>query len=333
MRTCHQTLKTWRLIAVTLMLCLFGIDSVLAQVSVRGYYRKDGAYVRPHVRTYPDGNPYNNYSFPGNYNPNTGRITPGNPETYLRNYYNRNSSSGSSSGYSVRSRTRESVTAVQTSLKWLGYSLGTVDGIWGPRTSSALQSFQGDYGLERSGDLNSVTIDKLIEALSEIKTSEYGYSSTVSVPENASSNYWGTGWQCNRGFRQVGASCEPVRIPANASLDYWGHDWTCNRGYYRSGEECVRVRIPANASLDYWGTGWTCDRGYRRVGSGCEMVRVPANAHLDYWRSGWQCDRGYTRVGEGCRKVMVPANAHLDYWGTGWVCDQGYRRVGNECKR
>ena len=58
-----------------------------SQVKVRGYYRKNGTYVRPHVRTRPDGNPYNNYSFPGNYNPNTGRTTKGNPETYLRNYY------------------------------------------------------------------------------------------------------------------------------------------------------------------------------------------------------------------------------------------------------
>ncbi len=50
-----------------------------AQVYVPGYQRKDGTYVRPHQRTYPDGRPENNYNFPGNYNPNTGRITPGDP--------------------------------------------------------------------------------------------------------------------------------------------------------------------------------------------------------------------------------------------------------------
>jgi hypothetical protein len=58
-------------------------------VSVRGYYRKDGTYVRPHYRTSPDGNPYNNYSFPGNYNPNTGEITTGDPAKYLERYYNK----------------------------------------------------------------------------------------------------------------------------------------------------------------------------------------------------------------------------------------------------
>jgi hypothetical protein len=61
-------------------------------VSVRGYVRKDGTYVQPHTRTAPDGNPYNNYSYPGNYNPNTGAITPGDPATYLERYYNRSSS-------------------------------------------------------------------------------------------------------------------------------------------------------------------------------------------------------------------------------------------------
>ena len=72
------------------------------RVRVRGYYRKDGTYVRPHYRSAPDGNPYNNYSFPGNYNPNTGRITPGNPQTYLDRYYNKSSSNSTRSYNSTR---------------------------------------------------------------------------------------------------------------------------------------------------------------------------------------------------------------------------------------
>jgi len=57
-----------------------------AQVRVKGYYRKDGTYVRPHVRSNPDGNPYNNWSYPGNVNPYTGKVATGNPETYLKKY-------------------------------------------------------------------------------------------------------------------------------------------------------------------------------------------------------------------------------------------------------
>ena|SRR5712692_5936775 len=62
--------------------------------SVRGYIQRDGTYVAPHQRTSPDHNPYNNYNFPGNYNPNSGRTTPGNPDTYLDRYYDRAPSSG-----------------------------------------------------------------------------------------------------------------------------------------------------------------------------------------------------------------------------------------------
>lgn len=33
-----------------------------AQVAVQGYYRKDGTYVSPHVRTHPNGICTDNYS-------------------------------------------------------------------------------------------------------------------------------------------------------------------------------------------------------------------------------------------------------------------------------
>jgi hypothetical protein len=60
-------------------------------VHVNGYYRSNGTYVNSYERTSPDGDPYNNYSYPGNYNPNTGSITGGNSDTYLNNYYNNSS--------------------------------------------------------------------------------------------------------------------------------------------------------------------------------------------------------------------------------------------------
>lgn len=45
--------------ALYAVLCL----TVFAQVAVRGYTRKDGTYVRPHVRTSPDSSVYNNRSY------------------------------------------------------------------------------------------------------------------------------------------------------------------------------------------------------------------------------------------------------------------------------
>ncbi|MGH7775437.1 MAG: hypothetical protein ACREQA_24690 [Candidatus Binatia bacterium] len=79
-------------------LSVFLTHSQADAASVTGHFRRDGTYVSPHIRTNPDRNPYNNYNFPGNYNPNTGRITPGNPDAYLDRYYNRGRSSGGLGG-------------------------------------------------------------------------------------------------------------------------------------------------------------------------------------------------------------------------------------------
>jgi hypothetical protein len=77
------------ILAMALMVIISFLAVSLAEAGrVRGYYRRDGTYVQSHYRSNPDGNPYNNYSFPGNYNPNTGRMTPGNPNTYLDRYHN-----------------------------------------------------------------------------------------------------------------------------------------------------------------------------------------------------------------------------------------------------
>ncbi len=85
--------KVIKLLLIMLFgLFLFSINFAEAYVRVRGYFRRDGTYVRPHYRSDPDGNLFNNWSFPGNINPYTGKIAPGNPDTYLENYYNKRNS-------------------------------------------------------------------------------------------------------------------------------------------------------------------------------------------------------------------------------------------------
>lgn len=58
-------------------------------VHVRGYFRKDGTYVQPHMRSASDGNFWNNWSTSGNVNPYTGvpgtRTTP--PHGYGQDVY------------------------------------------------------------------------------------------------------------------------------------------------------------------------------------------------------------------------------------------------------
>lgn len=55
------------------VLVMFSAGIVAAQVSVRGYTKKDGTYVAPHHRTAPDNTLSNNYSTKGNVNPYTGK--------------------------------------------------------------------------------------------------------------------------------------------------------------------------------------------------------------------------------------------------------------------
>lgn len=72
------------LIASMFLLASSGV--VFADQYVDGYYRKDGTYVQPDYRSDPDGNPRNNYSYPGNVNPYTGKRATGDPDSYLRGY-------------------------------------------------------------------------------------------------------------------------------------------------------------------------------------------------------------------------------------------------------
>ncbi|SDQ24426.1 hypothetical protein SAMN05216569_0265 [Pseudoxanthomonas sp. CF125] len=68
---------------------LAAVTDVAAQVHVKGYTRKDGTYVAPHVRSSPNSTTSDNYSTRGNYNPYTGKkgsINP-NPVPAFAPYY------------------------------------------------------------------------------------------------------------------------------------------------------------------------------------------------------------------------------------------------------
>jgi len=73
--------------------------NAVADVWVNGYYRSNGTYVSGHYRSSPDGDPYNNWSFPGNTNPYTGETAGGSASTYLENYYGNDSYTPSYDSY------------------------------------------------------------------------------------------------------------------------------------------------------------------------------------------------------------------------------------------
>lgn len=73
-----------KLLILTALLVFLPILSEAADV--RGHFRKDGSYVAPYQRSTRDIDLYNNYNFPGNYNPNKAQITPGDPNISLELY-------------------------------------------------------------------------------------------------------------------------------------------------------------------------------------------------------------------------------------------------------
>jgi hypothetical protein len=84
-----------KLVFLTVVLVLGWLTVAHAQVWVNPYTRKDGTQLQGHYRSNPDGNPHNNWSFPGNTNPHTGKRATGDPNRYLEQYQNRNDDHGS----------------------------------------------------------------------------------------------------------------------------------------------------------------------------------------------------------------------------------------------
>ncbi len=79
-------MKAVKMLAVIMIGGLVTASRSTAQADtfVRSYSRRNGAFVQPHWRSNPDRTLLNNYGFPGNVNPHTGRVARGNVGTYLR---------------------------------------------------------------------------------------------------------------------------------------------------------------------------------------------------------------------------------------------------------
>lgn len=65
-------MKIISLVLINLLLCVSFCYA--GDVSVKGYYRKDGTYVAPYHRSSPDNTVKNNYDYEGNTNPYTGAV-------------------------------------------------------------------------------------------------------------------------------------------------------------------------------------------------------------------------------------------------------------------
>ncbi|ASY61814.1 hypothetical protein SJ05684_c03470 [Sinorhizobium sojae CCBAU 05684] len=159
---------------------------------------------------------------------------------------------------------------------------------------------------------------------------------TPPVPANAVASRYGSGWECDRGFRRQGDSCVAVMAPDHAFLtnESFGKGWECHYGFAENGNGCLAVQVPANAYLDpYYGDRWQCMRGHRRNDTGCELIDLPDNAFLtdSTFNEGWECERGYQNVGRKCAALIVPEHAYLTTSGNEWICDRGFEKKDKAC--
>jgi hypothetical protein len=92
------------LIVVALLLGLFVPALAGDDVYVNGYYRRDGTYVQPHMRSAPDSSYNNNWSTSPNVNPHTGQQGTNPPKLY--DYNSGSGLGGDTFGTQPRSRSR-----------------------------------------------------------------------------------------------------------------------------------------------------------------------------------------------------------------------------------
>lgn len=87
-------------------------------------------------------------------------------------YHNSGYSSSTRSTYTTskpKITRKKSSYFLQSSLSILGYYYGTIDGMWGSGTTSALKKFQRAKGLSVTGTLNSETKNALLTNLKTVR--------------------------------------------------------------------------------------------------------------------------------------------------------------------
>jgi hypothetical protein len=127
-------------------------------------------------------------------------------------------------------------------------------------------------------------------------------SGGVTIPENARAKGYGSGWECDRGYRVVGKECLAAQIPENAfsTNSTFGNGWECSWGYQLNKKACEAIKVPANAYLNSFGDKWKCHRCYRLVAEQCVVVELPESAHLDFSGNDWECNRPFRKQRDKC---------------------------------
>ncbi len=228
---------------IIVILTIVASTESFAYVSVRGYFRSDGTYVRPHVRSNPNAFKFDNYSW----RPSQG--------LYNRSYYNP-TKNYSSDWYKP--------SYITDPYYYLGKSLYEI-GQSGLSSYTAPKTITPSYTPSYKGMISGSTSVPIVTTTSKI-TSPCGineYFSTYSYT-----------CHCKSGYKRnsVGV-CEKIICGENEYLSSWTDECYCNPGYKRNylTGKCEQVVVPPNAHFSEWSSqGWYCDIGYKQVGNTCQ---------------------------------------------------------------
>ncbi len=264
-------------------------------VSVSGYYRSNGTYVQGYERTAPDGNPYNNYSYPGNYNPNTGSITGGNPQTYLNNYY------GTSGTYLAPSPSYSY--PVTSSCPINSYSNGSsctcISGyVVGTDYSGKQVCVSGD-----SKCTDSMGYGAQFDSLSNTCACRYGYvqSGGKCISETAyCTNSLGLMSQYNSSTKQC--ECMSSYEFDGSSCVYKSTTYSYPSAYSASAASALGLNCPLNSSKSLAdSTKCQCNTGYQpnATKDGCTVIPVKTNDQACSDIYGVNSNWNGTKTGDG----------------------------------
>lgn len=188
------------LLSLTIIFLLGFSGPVDAYVSVSGYYKTNGTYVAPYVRSNPNGLKYDNYGW----KPSQG-------------LYN--------SSFGTRGSSWDTPTWVTDPYYYEGKSI--------------YQSNNTYYTPPKAPKIPTYTPPKTpsIDTARLSFTESSKNKNTIKVPSNATLSTFGSDWYCDSGyktkyddnFNKVG--CTKIRVPEHATLSTFGSDWYCDSGY------------------------------------------------------------------------------------------------------
>lgn len=284
-------MKKLYLVVLVLSMLFVGVTNVDAYVNVKGYYRSNGTYVAPHVRSNPNGLKYDNYSYTpsqGLYNATYGTrgsywdtptyIT--DPDYYIgQSLYNSNSS-GSSSSYP------------STNYYTPSYSSSYTNSTYTPSSSSYTENITGGYKIGSTVICNS---------------GYYKLNNKCQIAPPNSVSYGGSDFYCNSGYEKSGSSCFKTTYnygsyssPSTSSSMNTSTSnvdpYHCPDGYSWYLDKCVKKL--ENARYD--GSSYSCDKGYyvNMAGNQCVSIDTWCKEKLGITSRGENgncyCNAGYS---------------------------------------